>query len=172
MITITKAKPKEYQLKSLHVPKIFKTFTCFFCGLSLLSLTACQGPIKTYQNQTLGFSFQYPDANYTVDNKQGKIIFGNQKIKIQEVIISQPYPGNRLFFYVTGDKIVLDYLQQDNTFKQKSIAGKTFKEFHRSGEGAGYGYLMAKNGKYYVFESAAGPTNAVFETIMTTVEIP
>lgn len=108
---------------------------------------------KSYAN--FGVGVKYPnDGTYSIENP------GNNYF-----IITQEHPGNR--FHIKKET---NPKELKGKLSDKVIAGKTFQEFHQEGMGDGYGYIIKQNGGYYVFESIIGPTNAVFEKIMTTVE--
>ncbi len=125
---------------------------------------------KTYRNEEYGFEVKYPNQeNYTIeDYPKDTIIFGDANIQAKHIIISQPHPGNRIHVYITADKNIIDFLQQDGAFEEKTINNNKFYEFYATGMGNGYGYMTQKDSNYYIFESVWGPENEDFETIVKT----
>lgn len=113
-----------------------------------------------WKNYTsMGINIKYPnDGTYTI-NEEGP------DPSVEGFTIAQEYPGNIIHIIKTTDSSVIQ-----GELTTKVISGKTFKEFHLEGMGAGYGYVIERNGEYYKFLSVWGPENEVFELMMTTVE--
>ncbi len=105
-------------------------------------------------HSSMGVSIKYPnDGSYTIESYNNGFT------------ITQAHPGTRVHVRQDNDSSVLS-----EEFTTKVINGKTFIEAHSEGEGNGYGYTIEHDGRFYHFTSVWGPTNEVFELMMTTVE--
>ncbi len=111
---------------------------------------------KTYTG--FGVTISYPDdGTYKIEaSKEGAESFA----------IAQEHPGN--IFHVTVSDKIPSFVDGKEL---KVIEGNTYKVFHREGMGTGYGYVLERNGKFYIFESGYGPKNKVFEQMMKTVKL-
>lgn len=111
---------------------------------------------KTHQSDTLNLSVKYPnDATYSIETPEAN-----------HVIITQEHPGNRIHIRTQDSNSIEGAFFTSN----ETINGQTFRKFNYEGIGSGYGYMIKHNGKNYVFESVWGPTNDIFELIMTTLK--
>lgn len=109
---------------------------------------------KIYKSGVLGLSIKYPnDGSYTIEAPE-----------TDQVTITQEHPGNRIHIRTTDSNSVEGaYFTPDEI-----INNQTFRKFNYEGMGFGYGYMIKHNDKNYVFESVWGPTNDIFELMMTS----
>jgi len=108
-----------------------------------------------YTNIQEKYSIQYPnDGTYSIETPEAN-----------HIIITQEHPGNRIHIR-TQDS---DGVEGAFFTANKTINNQIFRQFNYEGEGSGYGYMIENNGKNYIFESDWGPTNDIFELIMTTL---
>lgn len=141
---------------------------------------------ETYQDTTFGIHIDYPSDEYFVTSIPFKgivsgahlelddyIQFGDKKIAIEGVRIGDNMAeGHSVQFYRTKDARILDYLNRDNDFsKTKVVNAVSWQQYGCKGGCLGdvYGYLMQKDGYYYVFESMWGPENPVSERMLQSL---
>ncbi|MBP9760081.1 MAG: hypothetical protein KBD24_01800 [Candidatus Pacebacteria bacterium] len=121
----------------------------------------------------IGVTIKYPDDGTYIVNEKGLSIVDEKGVlsHFDGFTIGQnKHPGFGMSVHKTNDSsVVSSDAGRDVEDKEKVINGNSYKVFFRDGMGYPYGYIIERNGQFYVFECAWGPENEIFELVMATV---
>lgn len=128
-----------------------------------------------YENEEFNYSIDYRlNPQWTSLNTEEDIVLSFEEFQIplkQRTSISQGHVVNLTQVYITDDVDILKYLAKDEPLSDgPTFSGFPTQEFHFKSMGFPYGYVIEKNGTYYVFESTDGPVNDKFEHMMQSLE--
>lgn len=124
----------------------------------------------TYDGSSFGVKVDYP-SDYTVGplHSEDVIEFDGEEILTQGIFVTDNEPeGQNFRVYRTQDAKILDYLQEDKPFTGTKTAGASTYKYYET-YGLGTGYMIEKDGWYYVINSLTGP-NAVLENMLLSLE--